>query len=379
MFAKKSNGRVLVKIVVVLLVLAAAGVLVSRSLQSTARVKLVSRDNAVDVVTGSVAVSADGGYKEVKSEVGGRVLDSSAINKGEHFKAGATLVQLDTADIDRQIKETQRDYDTRMGRLEIELKDNPEKTVAEDALKTAKRLYELGNVSEEQLKTAQRTLAAIEKRFELAEFDRKKAKADYDATMESLTLTKKKMTIPAPPMDGEVQAPLTWDGALIGPGQPVAIVFSNKRIVAAKISEESFGKVKIGQRAKLRLLTYGSQEFEATVSKLLPTADEAQRFEVWLEVKVDDPQMLKPGSTGEVTITVDTHPNQPVIQRRALIGNDSVFVVENGVVRRRPVKVGYMALNVVEIREGLKDGEQVIVDMLDEFREGQRVKVQVIN
>jgi multidrug efflux pump subunit AcrA (membrane-fusion protein) len=127
------------------------------------------------------------------------------------------------------------------------------------------------------------------------------------------------------------------------------------------------------------LLTYGSQEFEATVSKLLPTADEAQRFEVWLEVKVDDPQMLKPGSTGEVTITVDTHPNQPVIQRRALIGNDSVFVVENGVVRRRPVKVGYMALNVVEIREGLKDGEQVIVDMLDEFREGQRVKVQVVN
>jgi multidrug efflux pump subunit AcrA (membrane-fusion protein) len=54
-------------------------------------------------------------------------------------------------------------------------------------------------------------------------------------------------------------------------------------------------------------------------------------------------------------------------------------VVQNGVVRRRPVKPGYFALNVVEIREGLQEGDHVIIDTLDQFRDGQRVNIQVVN
>ena len=46
--------------------------------------------------------------------------------------------------------------------------------------------------------------------------------------------------------------------------------------------------------------------------------------------------------------------------------------------RRRTVEVGYVALNVAEIRKGLREGEQVIVDRLDEFRDGQRVNIQVV-
>jgi hypothetical protein len=37
-----------------------------------------------------------------------------------------------------------------------------------------------------------------------------------------------------------------------------------------------------------------------------------------------------------------------------------------------------VALNVAEIRKGLRESEHVIVDRLDEFREGQRVNVQVV-
>ena len=55
-------------------------------------------------------------------------------------------------------------------------------------------------------------------------------------------------------------------------------------------------------------------------------------------------------------------------------------MVKNGRVTRRQVKIGFdSALNVVEILEGLDVDEQVIVDRLDEFYEGQRVRVQVVN
>ena len=213
----------------------------------------------------------------------------------------------------------------------------------------------------------------------MGKFDREKAQADHEAKMEDLRILRKKMTIPAPPIDGVVQTPLTWEGALIGANQPVAIVYSNKRVVAAKISEEDFGKVKIGQSALLRLLTYGEKMFNAKVSKMLATADDAQRFEVWLDVEAE-PEMLLPGSTGEVTITVDSHPDAIVIPRRALFGGDSVWVVKNGRVERRKVTIGYdSALNVVEILKGLDVGEYIIIDRLDEFHEGQRVRTAVVS
>lgn len=377
MFAQKNKGGVLLKLGLVLLLVAAAVIAVLYRLQGTARVKLVSRDTAVDAVTGSVLITADGGYKEVKSEVGGRVIEAQAINKDRPFKKGEALVQLDPFDLDRQIAETKRAFETAQERLKIELENNEDEKLAEEALVTATRLRDLGDFSDEQVRAAQRMLDGIKRSLRLKEFDRTKAEADHKIRMEDLQLLRDKMTVRAPPIDGKVERPQTWEGALIGGGQPVAIVYSNARIVAAKISEEKFGKVRVGQKARLRLLTYGEKEFNATVSKLLPTADEAQRFEVWLNVEAD-PELLLPGSTGEVTITVDEHPNALVIQRRSLIGNDTVFVVQNGVVQRRHVKVGFVALNVVEVLEGVQEGEQVIVDTLDEFREGQRVSVQVM-
>ena len=140
--------------------------------------------------------------------------------------------------------------------------------------------------------------------------------------------------------------------------------------------------MKVGQSARLRLLTYGNQNYEATVSELLPTADEAQRFTVNLEVKVDPkllPELLKPGSSGEVTITVAQRPGAVMIQRRGLFDANKVFVVKDGRVQKREVEVGFVALNIVEIRKGIEVGDQVIVDRLEEFRDGQRVRAEVEN
>jgi multidrug efflux pump subunit AcrA (membrane-fusion protein) len=113
------------------------------------------------------------------------------------------------------------------------------------------------------------------------------------------------------------------------------------------------------------------------VSELLPAADDAQRFTVYLEVKADA-EMLKPLSTGEVTITVAQRPDQMMILRRAVFDANKVFLVKNGRVERRELEIGFVALNVVEVRKGLEVGDLVIVDRIDEFREGQRVRVEII-
>lgn len=379
MFAQKNNGRLLFKLGLVLAVLAVAGALMFRRFDDTARVKVVNRDVAVDAVTGSATVFADGGYREVRSEAAGKVKRAGAIDKDAYFKAGAPLVELDTTDLDRQIEREKRENESRKEKIKIQLEDDPREKVLKAAYETAKRLHGLGDYSDEQLKTAQRALEGHQRQLKLDEFDRKKADDDFDLRMKDLQILRDKMTIPAPPFDGQVREPNTWEGALIGAAQQVAVVFSNKRIVSAKISEESFGKVKLGQKARLRLLAHGNTLFEAKVSKLLTTADEAQRFEVYLDVQVEDPQVLRPGSTGEVTITVAERPNAILIPRRALFAGDKVWVVKNGRVQRRQVKIGFdSAMNVVEIVEGIDAGEQIIVDRLEEYYDGQRVRAQVV-
>jgi len=376
MFTSSRSGRRL--LLPALAVALAAGVAFAffQGTRATARVKAANRDTAIDAVTGSVVVDAEGGFKELRSEAAGKVV-TAILRPGTHFRKGEVLVQLDTTELDRQISETRRKHGTDKARARLLLENNPERKVAEERLATARRLFELGNAPEEEVKGLQRALDEIDRRLRLTEFDDRKGDDDFKVAMEALELQRERMRVTAP-FDGTIHntGALTWEGALINAGQPVALVFSRKRIVIAKISEESFGRVKLGQGARIRLLTYGTQNFDATVSELLPAADDAQRFTVHLDVKAD-PELLRPLSTGEVTITVDSAPDQIMVLRRSLFDGNKVLVVRDGRVERRTLEVGYVSLNNAQVKRGLAVGELVIVDQLEDFREGQRVKVEV--
>ena len=190
MFANKNKGSLLLKLGVVLVVLAGAGFFFLQNLQGTARVKPVNRDTAVDAVTGSVVVEADGGFKELKSEAAGKVVAAN-LKPGSHFKQGDVLVQMDTTEIDRQIAETKRKYESDKARARILLDNNPEKKVAQEKLDTVKRLFQLGNASEDDVKTIQRMVDAIETKLKLTDFDDQKGDADYKVAMDGLELLRK--------------------------------------------------------------------------------------------------------------------------------------------------------------------------------------------
>ena len=377
MSAKNNRLSVVLKLGLVVLALAAGGTVAVNSFRATAKVATVKRGKAVDVVTGSVIVNADGGLRELKSEASGKVMWCEALDPARHFKKGDVLLKLDPTDVTREIDQAERDYQSAMEKARIAKERNPRRIVAKETLDNAGRLNKIGEVSDEEVKRARRALEAIDTELELADLDTQKSKLDFASATETRHRILGKMTVTAP-FDGAVETILTFPGAIISAGATIATIYADARVVAAKISEENFGKIRLEQPAKVTLLTYGSEQFDAKVLKIMPTADESQRFTVFLEVKVD-PDRLKPNSTGEVRITVGERDNQPLIPRRALIGGGHVFVVKDGRVERRPVEIGYLALNIAEIRQGLAPGEQVIVENLEEFRPGQRVRLAPAN
>jgi HlyD family secretion protein len=94
---------------------------------------------------------------------------------------------------------------------------------------------------------------------------------------------------------------------------------------------------------------------------------------VHLSVDVDT-RLLVPGITGEVNIVIDSREDAVIIPRRAVFGRN-VFVVKDGVVELRTVALGFTSMNEVEILEGVREGERVIVEGIDLFRDGDRVSV----
>lgn len=351
----------------VLIALAGGLIYVTRPV---AKVVPVVRGTAVNAVPGSVTVEAE--YQmDLKSEVGGRIIKSD-LDEGKHVNQGDFLVQLDIEDLKLDIEKTQSDYDAFKHRIAVGSQIKLQLDSAQADLANSERLLKLGGMSETDLDKERRSVQQIEQQLKLEQVANQNENDTYENTLKVKNRELDKMTIKAP-FDGVVSQVLARPGDLIGGGAPIATVISTSRTVVARISEENFAGIRIGQKAVVRFLTYGDQTYSATVNKILPTADPAtQRYEVFL--KTDLPlEKLVPGLTGEVSIVVGEHENALIVPRRALLG-DSLFVVNNGRVRLRKVSVGYVGLNVVEVTSGVDEGDEVITEELDSFRPGDRVR-----
>jgi multidrug efflux pump subunit AcrA (membrane-fusion protein) len=129
-------------------------------------------------------------------------------------------------------------------------------------------------------------------------------------------------------------------------------------------------------KAAVKLYAYPDKELSATVSQVIPTANN-QRYTVNLDFD-HPPDNLMAGETGEMNIISGTRENALLIPTRALSG-DKIWVVQDDMVKPRTVKVGFRNLEQAEILEGLHEGEQVVVADQDLLRTGMSVRAISIN
>lgn len=363
-------SRSLVAWLIALAAVAAATFAVVHFLSPVAVVSPARPGRAVNAVPGSVAVSAE--YQmELKSEIGGRVL-KSALDPGLRVRTGDFLVQLDPADLKLEIERIESEADAHARRVAVGSAIRLELETAREAAANLDRMFRLGNASESDLVKQQRVVKQLEQKLELEGVENALRSSGFQNTLQVKRRQLDKMTITAP-FDGIVSQVFARPGDLIGGGAPIATVIATGRTVEAKISEENFSGVRVGQKASVRFLGYGPQLYGASVTKVLPTADpETQRYVVHVNVDLA-PEKLVPGLTGEISIVIGERDAQTIVPRRALRGND-LLVVVGGRVERRTVRLGYVGLNQVEVLEGLQGGDLVIVEELDRFQPGDRVR-----
>ncbi|MEI6107460.1 MAG: efflux RND transporter periplasmic adaptor subunit [Opitutae bacterium] len=366
------NKSIASKLSVVVIFLLLGGWAMVYFLRPVAVVENVVRGRAINAVPGSVTVYAE--YQmELKSELPGRVARSD-LSLGRPVKKGDFLVSLDSGDLELEIQQTENEFKAHQQRLAVGSSLKLELENARDELANMDRLAKLGNISGAELTKQQRVVKQGEQKVALEDVENLQKSDTYANTLKVKRRHLDKMTFLAP-FDGVISILYARPGDLIGPNAPIATLIATSRTIEAKISEENFSGIKVGQKAAVRFLGYGNQLFAATVIKVLPTADsETQRYIVHLKVELPE-EKLVPGLTGEVTIVIGEREAPAIVPRRALRG-DQILVVSGGQVEARKVQLGYVALNQVEVVGGLKEGEQVIVEELDRFQGGMRVRTK---
>jgi RND family efflux transporter MFP subunit len=373
---KSSSTNWLIRLAVVVGVLLVIYFGVSYILRPVAMVVPVTKGKSVRSVPGTVEVKAEFD-RELKSAVGGRV-KTSELEIGKRVFKNDVLVQIDTSDVDLEIERIKNEIVAARKKVELGSSYRQDVENSRDTLDNYERQTKVGNYPAAEFEKQKRLHQQLENRMNLDEVNNKLALDNFENSLHAKELEKSKMTITAP-TDGVVTGVLARVGDLIDRNSAIANYIAVGRTVEGKLSEENFAAVKLGQKATVRFLTFGQDHYNAVISKVLPSADPTtQRYSIYLDVSLPEGRVLVPGITGEVTIIIAERDNALLIPRRALVG-EYVYVVEGSKLALRKVVKGFEGLNLVEIISGLQEGDEVIAEQQDRFREGERVRTQVLS
>jgi len=204
-------------------------------------------------------------------------------------------------------------------------------------------------------------------------FDLENARAQYRMATLELSYT----TVVAP-ISGVVASRDIKPGNFVQINSPIIrIVDSGKLEATLNVPEREIAKLKPGQTVELAADALPGRSFTGTVDRVSPVVDTGTgTFRV--VTMFSGGEGLQPGMFGRLSINYDQRADALVVPRAALLedgGEPAVYVVRDGKALRNEVKLGYDDAGWVEVREGLKQGDEVVVAGKAALREGSAVQV----
>jgi RND family efflux transporter MFP subunit len=157
-----------------------------------------------------------------------------------------------------------------------------------------------------------------------------------------------------------------------------SIVRSDPLKYSGVVSEHAALQLRAGQALRLEVDPVPGRAFTGRVTRVSPAVDMANRT-VLLEAEVPNPDgLLKPGLFARGVLATGVDAAVPFVPEAAVstfAGIRKVFVLADGKAQERTVTLGRKQDGVVEIRGGVRPGEQVATSSLARLYDGARVTV----
>ncbi len=236
-----------------------------------------------------------------------------------------------------------------------------------------KALYDSQAVAKAQFEQAESMLNNARIGVELAGEQLKQA----EATLQNAEETYNNFTVTSP-LSGLVATVNIENGELAGP-QATALTVVELATVKVKVnlSENAVVSIKKGAEVPVTINSL-NKTLTGTVASVAPKADPATRafpVEIHLNNKDGD---LKAGMVAVLDLQTGLSQGTVTVPVDALLERDGqywVYVLEDGKAKEVTVKKGITDGQLVEITEGLQEGQDVIVSGNHLVTDGQKVKV----
>ena len=295
------------------------------------------RGHAVEAVyaTGTVE-SVRHAY--VGSKIAGRVTEVPA-REGEEVTEGQVLAVLDAREAISQLQEAQAKLD-----------------LARNDLSRARRLYKAGHISKAALDQAVSTSQAAESAVEGA-----KARLDEHFILAPFTGTVLRSEQQIKP------------GDMVAANQDLFLVGDTSSLeINAEVDEEDIPRIHPGQTALIRADAFPDKVLKGTVNRITPHGDPVARtYRVYISLPADTP--LLSGMTTEINIVVEELDDALLVPVSSISGT-AVWVVRDGRAHLADVELGTVGEDMAEIKSGIDDNAQVIVNPPSGLSDGERVR-----
>lgn len=292
----------------------------------------------------------------ISAKISGRI-EEVLIEEGQAVKAGEPLVTLESTELANSLRAAK----------EAKVKAQVNYDLAMTDYNRYQTLNSQGAISQQQLDNAGAKLRTAE--------------ADLSSAAANLSSAEKQYgngTITAP-VNGVVANKIAAIGQVVSPGAALMAVEDLSQVYAAiNIEQKDLGRVKTGQQAEVTVDAYEGRVFTGTIDTINPEAAAGSRM-FRAKVKIDNQDgVLRAGMFAKVqlatgqSIEVLTVPQAAVIQKQGLY---YIFTAENNKVIRQQVQIGEVTGETIEIKNGLRAGEKVIISSVNQLKDGQAVKV----
>lgn len=341
-----------------------------RSLQFSARVATLSR-------------------VDVGSTLTGRVLQV-AVAAGAMVKSGDVLVRLESDELRAtlaQARAGETQAAARLAGLRSTGRSAAQAGVAQAAsvlvaaqadLQRTQELMAQGFVSQARLDEARRALAVAQAQLDGAAAQRAAVAepgADVAQAQAQLALATSARAAAAArldqavlraPADARVLARAVEPGQIVQPGRALfTLALAGPLQLVAQVDERYLEQLQAGQVASVLADAYPTQRFTARVLSIAPLVD-AQRGAIEVKFSVaQPPAFLREDMTLSVEVETARREQALVVPADALRGDtssgQSVWLVRDGRVQARAVRLGLRTLAAAEIVEGLSAGDVVLL------------------
>jgi len=366
--------------------------------------------------TGNLASDAQ---TDVAPVVGGKVVEVN-FDVGSYVTKGSVLVRMDDRDARIRLEQAQAQVEQqkkavgtaiaalRQAQIRLGVKDGEvfdietfsqvkstkaNLVLAEKELARAEKLYASGDVSRSildqrrsqrdallgQLDEARSNAAVAVKAINSAEAQVAAAKSAVTTSETQIDQARKAISdmVILAPISGYVSERVADLGEFLTPNAPntkvATIVRTSSLRLRIDVPEASIGKVAVGQGISMQTSAYPERTFAGTVVRILPNVNTTARTLI-VEAEVPNGDgLLKPGQFATVRVTQSKPENAVMIPASAIKTEgdlNTVYVVKDGAVRERLIQTGLLENDLIQVKQGIAEGETIATSNLNELFDG---------